>query len=103
MGPTRGSLLIIWDWDLEVPSGHCCPFLPRTKKPGSCEHGVAPRGPEMQEQSDYQEGGGREGGRGEQAGEGGGTQAVGVERAPWAWKVPQAWEASLGPWASLAC
>lgn len=48
-------------------------------------------------------GAGREGGGGEQAGEGGGTQAVGVERAPWAWKVPQAWEASLGPWASLAC
>ena len=89
MGPTGVSLLIIWDWDPEVPTGHCCPFLPRTQKPGSCEHGVAPRGPEMQEQSDYRQGGGREGGRGEQTAGGGrdtscwdGESTPGLEGSP---------------------
>lgn len=70
MGPTGVPLLIIWDWDPEVPATRCCPFLLRTQKPGGCERGVAPRDPEMQEPSDYREGGGREGGRGEQAGRG---------------------------------
>ena len=95
LGPTGVSLLIIWDWDPEVPAACCCPFLPRTQKTGGCERGVAPRDPEMQEPSDYREGGGREGGRGEQAGRG--TRAIGIERAPRAWEVPQAWRPVWDP------
>lgn len=101
LGPTGVPLLIIWDWDPEVPATRCCPFLLRTQKPGGCERGVAPRDPEMQEPSDYREGGGREGGRGEQAGRGDtsyrdGESTLGLEGSP-------GLEASLGPWAFLAC